>query len=106
MLLTAAKLIFEVGDYRGRDRCDALQRTAWLLCGPLKPVAGLRRFLGVMGGLVFPAFTVVAAAGGDRGAAAAAASLALAASLGGEVCERLLFFRAVTRPKMPGGLPS
>jgi len=37
---------------------------------------------------------------------AAAAWLALAAVLGGELAERYLFFAAVVRPKMPGGLAS
>jgi formate dehydrogenase iron-sulfur subunit len=49
---------------------------------------------------------VVGTVSGDRGVAAAAAMLVLAATIGGELIERSLFFRAVTRPKMPGGLPS
>ena len=38
------------------------------------------------------------------GLTAAAAVLALAASIAGEMAERYLFFTAVVRPKMPGGL--
>jgi hypothetical protein len=48
----------------------------------------------------------VGAAGGDAGVAAAASALALAASAGGEFLERWLFFTAVAKPRMPGGLPS
>jgi hypothetical protein len=37
---------------------------------------------------------------------AVAGVVVLGASIGGESIERFLFFRAVTRPRMPGGLPS
>jgi hypothetical protein len=67
---------------------------------------GLRRFLGVAGGVVLPALAVVGVAGRDPGATAAASGLALAAAAGGELLERRLFFTAATRPGMPGGLPS
>jgi hypothetical protein len=40
----------------------------------------------------------------SRGATATAALLALAASIAGEMAERYLFFTAVARPKIPGGL--
>jgi DMSO reductase anchor subunit len=36
--------------------------------------------------------------------AAAAAVFALVASIAGEMVERYLFFTAVVKPKMPGGL--
>jgi DMSO reductase anchor subunit len=101
-IATAAKLLFESGDRSGRDGSEPLRATAALLRGPLKRAYGLRVYLGVMGGLFFPALAVA----GDRGTAVAAAGLALAASVGGELVERSLFFRAVTRPTMPGGLPS
>jgi Fe-S-cluster-containing dehydrogenase component/DMSO reductase anchor subunit len=108
MLVSALKLGFEARDRRERDgdASDPLVRTAWLLRVPLKRPAGLRQFLGVAGGLVLPGLVVVGAVSGDRGVAAAAALLVLAASIGGELIERSLFFQAVTRPKMPGGLPS
>ena len=105
MLATAAKLGFESRDRREQDG-EPLRRTAWLLHGPLRRPAGLRCFLGAAGGLVMPALAIAAAVSGDRGAASAAAVLALTASIVGELIERSLFFRAVTRPKMPGGLPS
>lgn len=109
-LVSAAKLGFEARDRRERggddETSEPLRRTARLLRGPLKRPAGLRRYLGVAGGLVLPGVVVVGAVAGDRGVAAAAAVLVMAASTGGELIERSLFFRAVTRPKMPGGLPS
>ena len=70
----------------------------------LQRPAGLRRLLGVVGGVVLPALAVVAAATANPAVAAAAAVLALAASIAGEMAERYLFFTAVVRPKMPGGL--
>jgi DMSO reductase anchor subunit len=53
-----------------------------------------------------PVLAVVGAASADPGTTAAAAVLALAASIGGETVERYLFFTAVVKPKMPGGLMS
>ncbi len=110
MVASSAKLWWEAGDRRERHEdevgSEPLRRTAWLLRVPLKRPAGLRRFLGWAGGVVLPALTIAGTLSGDRGAAVAAAVLALSASIGGESIERSLFFRAVTRPKMPGGLPS
>lgn len=96
------KLWFESGDRRERDWSTPLGQTARLLRGPLKRVAGCRRFLGVTGGLVLPALAVVGAIGRDPGATCSSAFLALAASVGGELLERSLFFTAVARRKMPG----
>jgi Fe-S-cluster-containing dehydrogenase component/DMSO reductase anchor subunit len=106
MVVSAAKLLFEAKDWRRRDGYDPLERTARLLRGLLKRSLGLRRFLGFAGGLVLPALAVVGTVFNDRGVVTSSALLALGASLGGELVERSLFFRAVTRPKMPGGLPS
>ena len=83
---------------------SSLQKTAFLLRGVLKRPAGLRLFLGLAGGLAMPALAAVAAASADPGSTAAAATLALAALVAGELTERYLFFTAVVRPKMPGGL--
>jgi formate dehydrogenase iron-sulfur subunit len=110
ILVSAAKLAFEARDRRNWDEDDAasepLRRTARLLRGPLKRSAGLRRFLGVAGGMVLPGLVVVGVVSGDRGVAAATASLMMAATIGGELIERSLFFRAVTRLQIPGGRPS
>jgi Fe-S-cluster-containing dehydrogenase component/DMSO reductase anchor subunit len=104
-LATVAKLRFEAST--GRDEGDGpLGETAWLLRGPLKRVVGLRRFLGVAGGVVLPALAVVGSVANDPGATAAAAALALASAIGGEFLERRLFFSAVSKPRMPGVSPS
>lgn len=100
MLATSAKLAFESGDLRGRDGSEPLRKTAWLLRNPLKGEARRRRICGLAGGLILP--TVVAF--GDGWAASAAAVCSLVGLLLGELIERDLFFRAVVRPKMPGGL--
>lgn len=77
-----------------------LRRTALLLRGPLSRVAGLRLGLGLVGGVVLP---LAVAAGALPTAAAWGALLTV---LGSELAERYLFFAAVVRPKMPGGLAS
>lgn len=106
IVVTVAKLWFESRDRLERDEDGPLRRTAWLLRGALKRPAGLRRFLGIAGGVILPALAIVGAVSGDSGAVTSSAVLSLAATTGGELIERYLFFRAVTRPKMPGGLPS
>jgi DMSO reductase anchor subunit len=108
LLITAAaaKLWFERRLVRGcaRSELASLRSTAWLLCGPLKRPAGLRRFLGVVGGVVLPALAIVGAATADTGITSFAALCALTALIGGETAERYLFFTAVVRPRLPGGL--
>ncbi len=105
---SAAKLWFETGDSRERDETvvEPLRLTAGLLRGPLKRTADFRRWLGVAGGVVVPSLAIAAAAQGGDKVVAALAVVALTASIGGELLERFLFFRAVTRPRMPGALTS
>jgi formate dehydrogenase iron-sulfur subunit len=101
----AAKLRFEARVRR--DEGDGpLGQTARLLRGPLGRVVGFRRFLGIAGGMALPALAVAGWAAGDPGAIVTASVLVLPAAFIGELLERSLFFRAVTRPRMPGGLPS
>ncbi len=57
-----------------------------------------------MGGVVLPALAVMGVATANPSAAAVAAVLALPASIAGEMVERYLFFTAVVKPQMPGGL--
>jgi Fe-S-cluster-containing dehydrogenase component/DMSO reductase anchor subunit len=106
MLLSLGKLGFEARERRERDPSDPLGRTARLLRGPLSRSVVVRVFLGASGGVVLPAAAILASASGFVGVAGVSAVLALAASSAGELVERSLFFRAVVRPKMPGGLPS
>jgi DMSO reductase anchor subunit len=83
-------------------RYSLLRRTALLLCGPLARVSGLRVALGVVGGIVLPAAAM--ALGAYPLFRTSLASVAFVLLLAGELAERSLFFTAVVRPKMPGGL--
>jgi Fe-S-cluster-containing dehydrogenase component/DMSO reductase anchor subunit len=107
-ILSAAKLSYEAADRRERPNTgsDPMRLTARLLSGPLKGQGKLRRMLGFWGGVLLPLLAILATGVGAAGIAAVAAVLALPLSIAGESIERTLFFRAVTRPKMPGGLPS
>ena len=102
---TCLKLWFE--SRATLDADESTHRSLWktnlLLRGWLKRPAGLRRFLGLAGGVMMPMFAAVGAISGDPGAAIAASVLALTATLCGELTERYLFFTAVVKMKMPGG---
>jgi Fe-S-cluster-containing dehydrogenase component/DMSO reductase anchor subunit len=87
-----------------KSELAALRTTARLLGGPLQRPAGLRRFLGVVGGVVLPAWAVLSASSAVTWIVAACAVLALAVSAAGEIAERYLFFTAVVSPRVPGGL--
>ena len=64
----------------------------------------LRRLaLGLVGGVIVPLAVMLQS--GSRARTALAVG-ALVLSLGGELAERYLFFAAVVRPKMPGGISS
>jgi Fe-S-cluster-containing dehydrogenase component/DMSO reductase anchor subunit len=103
---TSAKLAFEAWIVRGFARSErmTLRKTAILLTGTLRRPARLRQLLGLTGGVILPALAIAAAAWGNPRTSAAVAIVALAASIGAEIAERYLFFTAVVRPKMPGGL--
>jgi Fe-S-cluster-containing dehydrogenase component/DMSO reductase anchor subunit len=99
-LATIAKLAFEArallpvhGD---RNEITPELLTASLLAGPLRAVNELRLFAAAFGGVLLPLTLALGAA------PAWLAWPALALSLGGELAERYLFFRAVDAPKMPG----
>ncbi len=79
-------------------RFTLLRRTAQLLTGRLSRVAAWRLGLGLAGGVVLP--LALALIGGST----VVAWMAFALLLAGELAERYLFFSAVVRPKMPGGL--
>jgi DMSO reductase anchor subunit len=81
-----------------------LRRSAMLVCGPLAVPAVVRVAAGLLGGVILPLSFVEAASALSPPWRAACWALALAILLGGEVAERYLFFAAVVRPKMPGGL--
>ena len=87
-------------------RQTPLRRTAELLTGPLQRWSILRLGLGVAGGVVLPLALVFVGGAVTPTVRAGVAGLALLLLLGGEFAERALFFMAVVRPKMPGGVPS
>jgi formate dehydrogenase iron-sulfur subunit len=82
-------------------RLTPLRRSALLLRGPLARVAAIRLGLALFGGFALP--LVAAGVGGGLTPLCWAGFLAV---LAGEFAERYLFFTAVVRLKMPGGMAS
>ena len=76
--------------------------TAACMIGELRAPAGLRLGLGALGTL-FAALMANGAAYGSAGFATLAL-LSWACLLGGELFERILFFRALSMSKMPGAI--
>lgn len=87
-------------------RLTPLRRSASLIGGPLSRIALARIGLGMLGGFVFPLVIVGTGATMSPATRMGTAAVAALIVLGGELAERVLFFAAVVRPKMPGGLPS
>lgn len=84
-----------------------LRRTALLLTSELGPLTVKRFVLGSMGAVAIPALLALGHRSAHPPEALAtmlAVLLMLMACLGGELLERLLFFRAVVAPRMPGAL--
>lgn len=100
------KLLFEASAFvRLREtRFTSLRRTALLMTGPLADVTWLRFVLGVVGGIALPLLLGTADADSNPEFLFGASLVSFLALLGGEFAERYLFFTAVVRQKMPGGL--
>jgi DMSO reductase anchor subunit len=81
-----------------------LRRTAELLHGPLARVGKLRLILGAVGGVALPLALAISAGSVPPWIRMAIAAVGFAVVLAGELTERVLFFKAVVRPKMPGGM--
>jgi DMSO reductase anchor subunit len=107
-LATSIKLLAElfILTHLRDPRRSPLRRTALLLRGPLLRVSMLRLALGLCGGVVLPVLQWTAMDGMPFETRVAVSGLVFLTLLAGELAERTLFFQAVTRPKMPGGLPS
>jgi DMSO reductase anchor subunit len=89
------------------DREDTpLRRSALLLDGPLAPAWRLRVALCVVGGITLPLYWIALGPALIPTDGAAIATLAFLVAIAGELTERCLFFAAVVRPKMPGGMVS
>jgi Fe-S-cluster-containing dehydrogenase component/DMSO reductase anchor subunit len=106
LAVTAGKLLFEAAAFvRLRDgRLTPLRRTAVLMAGPLARVTALRFGLGFVGGIVLAAPLRSADATTDAALLVVGSCVSFLTLLGGELVERYLFFTAVVRQKMPGGL--
>jgi Fe-S-cluster-containing dehydrogenase component/DMSO reductase anchor subunit len=81
-----------------------LRRSAERLEGPLREFWQQRRGLAAVGGILLPVVWLVTGPPMVPVAGLFAAILGLAVALASETVERVLFFAAVVRPKMPGGV--
>ncbi|MFH5806277.1 DmsC/YnfH family molybdoenzyme membrane anchor subunit [Alienimonas sp. DA493] len=103
---TACKLIFEVAVFQHlRDlQFTAMRRTAVLMTTALRGPTAARFVLGLLGGVLIPALLAAADPPAEARGTLYAAAAAFLLTLGGELAERYLFFSAVVRQKMPGGM--
>lgn len=82
-----------------------LKRSAMLMSGPLRRLTQARFVLGGLGGLLLPLLARTLEAHQAPLSLLLGLSVAsLFALLGGELCERTLFFQAMSAPRMPGGV--
>lgn len=79
-----------------------LTRSARLLVGELSSLLGARAVLAVLGGVVLPAAFFGAPGGVPLAAQLTVALLSAGMLLAGELLERVLFFAAMSAPRMPG----
>ncbi len=105
MIASGCKLLFELSLLRnlGARRVTPLKRSAQLLVGPLSNQTFARLALGLLGGVVMPAF-LLAGHGTTEVASIIIVSMLFVACLAGELLERYQFFAAVAAPRMPGGV--
>jgi len=105
-LAVAIKVAFEGSLLRHRKDVELspLKRSALLTVGPLGRVWKLRLLLASVGGFLLPPLLSALWPILPSVACSVLAVVAFAALLAGEVAERFLFFAAVVKPKMPGGL--
>lgn len=110
MLIATTKLAWEASLLRHRlsRSMTPLKRSAMLMTRDLSNFALARFALGALGGIAMPALLMAQVANGgvseDRIALAVMTGLLFLACLAGELCERYLFFAAVTSPRMPGAV--
>lgn len=103
VLVVAVKLASEFSVLRHvtDDGLTSLKKSALLITGRFQPVALSRMLCAVIGGIGLPLLLHIGAFASGQ---TALAWIAFALLLAGEILERMLFFRAVDAPKMPGGL--
>jgi formate dehydrogenase iron-sulfur subunit len=102
VVAVVAKLAVEVSVLRHvRDRdLTSLKKTALLVTGLFQPIAFVRLACLMAGGIGLP---LLLKTGAFAFAPVVIGSCAFALLIAGELLERLLFFRVVDAPKMPGG---
>ncbi|HAV63231.1 MAG TPA: hypothetical protein DCY13_12805, partial [Verrucomicrobiales bacterium] len=96
------KLLLESTVLRHHNAPDwtPLKRTARLILGPLRPIAGFRVTALLFAGVAFPLLGLLGMVPPDSGLAA----LVLSGLVAGELAERHLFFTAVSPTQMPKGI--
>jgi Fe-S-cluster-containing dehydrogenase component/DMSO reductase anchor subunit len=106
IVVASAKLVFEAAHFRHllQRRFTPLRRTAVLMVSTLKRATVVRFVCGALGGVVVPLLACSADESTAPGLAAFGAGVSFVSLLAGEIAERYLFFTAVVRQKMPGGL--
>jgi formate dehydrogenase iron-sulfur subunit len=106
-LVAGGKLLWELMIFLhlGDKQLGSLKRTALLLKGELAREALARLLLGATGGVALPLLLAqLCLHRGSQSAIVTVALLGFAASVAAELIERVLFFRAASPPRMPGGL--
>ncbi|MCA9578294.1 MAG: DmsC/YnfH family molybdoenzyme membrane anchor subunit [Polyangiales bacterium] len=102
-VVTCVKLLGELSVIRHRrDPGGDLGRSARLLLGELRGLLGLRAGLALFGGVVLPLVFFGAPEGVPLGALVTVALSSASLLLAGELVERVLFFAAMSAPRMPG----
>jgi DMSO reductase anchor subunit len=87
---------------RSRDRrFSVAKRVARVMLGDLRAITAVRLGLSLLGGLLVPVLLLTTTLAATPHKAVAVMLLCL---LGGEIAERVLFFRAAPASRMPGGL--
>jgi len=101
---TVLKLAGELAVIRHLRAAGAgdLKRSARLLVGELGSLLGLRTGLALLGGVILPAAFFGASGDVPFVAQLTVALLSAALLLAGELLERVLFFAAMSAPRMPG----
>ena len=104
ILATLLKLAREISVLRhGTNReLTPLKKTALLVTSQFQEITMIRLTCALLGGICVPMLLTMNLVSTPTPLAAAGFALLLA----GELLERLLFFRTVVAPKMPGGLPT
>jgi formate dehydrogenase iron-sulfur subunit len=108
IVLAATKLLWEAAAFchLPHRRMTAMKRSALLMIGELSNFTLARFAVGILGGLVMPAFLLASLASGAQNLPqfVVVTSMLFVACLVGELLERALFFTACAAPKMPGAI--